>query len=160
VQGVKHLLQCHCILPQYKNRKNPVFHKFTAFSIIDDDDSVIARFTQCNNCGVIHKITDICKSEISRGVDESNTITTIHDLKRSLTPDLSSILHAHDCDLATWEHVSFIYENKRWLESTILTRETIEGSSQVKILTILDDKRIKIESKILNDNATGEFKLK
>jgi hypothetical protein len=160
VQGIKHLLQCHCILPQYRNRKDPVFHRFTAFSVIDDDDNVVPRFTQCNNCGVIHKIIDICKSEVARGVDESSAIITIQDLKRSLTPDLISILTAHDCDIATWEHVNFIYENKMWSSYTILSRETIEGSAQVKILTILDDKRIKIESQILNDNSLGEFKLK
>ena len=29
------------MLPQYKNRPDPVFHKFVVFSIVDDNDEVV-----------------------------------------------------------------------------------------------------------------------
>ena len=151
MNGVKHLIQCHCILPQYKNRKDPVFHKFVAFSIVDNSDNVIHKFSKCNNCGVIHKIIDLFKSEVVHGVDESSAILTIEDLKRSLTLDLVSILETHDCDFATWEQAKFMYENKIWNNPIILTSEDIGDSSQFKILTLLDGNRVKIETKIRND---------
>ena len=62
--GVLHLIECHCCLPQYKNSKKPVYHKFKVFSILDDGDTVISKHSQCNNCGVVHHVIDICKSEI------------------------------------------------------------------------------------------------
>ena len=37
VEGVKHLIQCHCVLPQYRNANPPMFHKFVTFSVVDDD---------------------------------------------------------------------------------------------------------------------------
>ena len=82
--GLKHLIQCHCILPQYKNRKEPVFHKFPVFSIIDNSDTVIVKYAECNNCGAAHKVYDICKSEILTGRDEVRSQLTREDFKFSL----------------------------------------------------------------------------
>ena len=69
----KHLIECHCILPQYKKAPKPVFHKFIVFSEIDND-VVEPTYVQCNNCGAVHKIYDFCKSEIIVGRDELRTI--------------------------------------------------------------------------------------
>ena len=79
--GQQHLIQCHCVLPQYRGRKDPVYHKFTVFSIIDESDTVVPKFVQCNNCGVIHKVYDICKSEIITGKDEMRNTAKIDDFK-------------------------------------------------------------------------------
>ena len=159
MNGVKHLIQCHCILPQYKKRREPVFHKFVAFSVVDDTDSFITKFAKCNNCGVIHKIVDACKSEIVHNVEDVSSILTIVDIKSSLTPDLISILEAHDCDISTWEHVKFIYENERWGDYTVLSRDKIDESSQIKILSIIDENKIKIESEIREDSIIGAIGL-
>ena len=85
MKGVKHLIQCHCILPQYKNSPEPIFHKFVVFSEIDEEDNFVTKLAQCNNCGVIHKVVDACKSEIVRGMEESSAILTIPEIKKSLT---------------------------------------------------------------------------
>ena len=88
MQGFKHLVQCHCILPQYRKMKDPVFHKFVVFSTIDKKDNVEPKNVQCNNCGVIHKVFDICKSEIETillnlGIDYNEFIsqmTLVNDI--------------------------------------------------------------------------------
>ena len=64
MSGFKHLIQCHCILPQYRKLDNPIFHKFVVFSKFGDDEDVIPKIVKCNNCDVAHKVTDFCKSEI------------------------------------------------------------------------------------------------
>ena len=46
MNGIKHLIECQCILPQFKKRENPPYHKFVVFSIIDDVDEVLEKFAQ------------------------------------------------------------------------------------------------------------------
>ena len=43
---------------------NPLFHKFTVFSEFDSEGEIIPKIAKCNNCGVIHKVIDFCRSEI------------------------------------------------------------------------------------------------
>jgi hypothetical protein len=62
-KGVKHLVRCRCILPQFKDKPNPPAHQFAVFSVLDDQDVLKVGFAQCNNCGIVHKVTDICLSE-------------------------------------------------------------------------------------------------
>ena len=62
--SLKHLIECHCSLIIYKKRKDTVYHKFPVYSKLDKDNNIIEKIVQCNNCGVVHKITDLCKSEI------------------------------------------------------------------------------------------------
>ena len=151
MRGVKHLVQCHCILPQYRRSPEPIFHKFTVFSIIDDEDTVIEKLSQCNNCGVIHKIVDICKSEIVNNFEDSSTLLSIEDIKYSIPDNISSILESHECDIATWEQVSFLVENNILDQHVSISRETIGESRQIKILKLLGGSRVKIETQILED---------
>ena len=81
MRGVKHLIQCHCMLPQFRNMKEPIFHKFPVFSVIDNSDITIEKFSICNNCAALHKVVDICKSEIVIGADDRNVARTIEDVK-------------------------------------------------------------------------------
>ena len=60
MRGQKHLIECHCILPQYRRALNTVYHKFVVFSEIDDSDTVVPKFAQCNNCGVIGHLAGQC----------------------------------------------------------------------------------------------------
>tara|TARA_R110002074_G_scaffold90555_4_gene198426 strand:+ start:533 stop:997 length:465 start_codon:yes stop_codon:yes gene_type:complete len=147
MEGIKHLIQCHCILPQYKNRKDPVFHKFLVFSIVGDDDAVIEKISQCNNCGVLHKVIDLCKSDVIRGKEESVSLIEKKDLKFSLPKDLISVLESYDCDLPTWEYVKFVFDQKAWNTSIVLSKEDIDDVAHIKLLTILSENRINIETK-------------
>ena len=71
--GQKHLIKCRCVLPQFKKLDNPPVHKFVVFSALNEEGNVVTKYAQCNNCGVIHKVTDLCTSEIIPGRSEEHT---------------------------------------------------------------------------------------
>ena len=147
LSGVKHLIQCHCILPQFKESRDPVFHKFAVFSILDEDsDTVQPKFAQCNNCGIIHKVVDICRSELTTK-EESKTLPSISDIRLSLPKSLSDVLDSYQSDISTWEHAEWIYLTKAWDSWIILAREEDdEGDLHGKRLIFLGEERFKIEA--------------
>tara|TARA_R100000664_G_C2739743_1_gene128424 strand:+ start:329 stop:805 length:477 start_codon:yes stop_codon:yes gene_type:complete len=132
-QGIKHLIECHCILPQYRNRESTVFHKFVVFSVLENN-TVIPKPAQCNNCGAIHNILDVCKSEILLSRDESVAVITIEDIKISLPDKLSGILESYNCDVSTWEHAKFIIKEKSWGSKIRLNFDTSETETAAKFL--------------------------
>jgi ribosomal protein L32 len=145
-QGIKHLISCHCVLPQFRRSANPIFHKFVAFSVIDDHDLVIPKLVKCNNCGVVHRVIDICKSEFIHGREETNSIISEEDIKLMLPEKMVSILETYDVDLPTWEQAHFFIENKIWNSYLVLTVERIDEKSEGKLLRILGNSMYKIES--------------
>ena len=146
MQGFKHLIQCHCILPQFKDAADPTFHKFVVFSIIDDSDTVQPKLAQCNNCGVIHKVTDICKSELT-SKDEARSLPTVEDIKFSLPAELVRVLDSYQCDIATWEQAEWIYLSKVWDQWIVLAKdEDDDGDYHGKRLIFSDDGRFRIEA--------------
>ena len=146
MDGIKHLIECHCILPQYRTAKNPVYHKFVVFSIIDDSDTTIPKYVKCNNCGVVHKIYDICRSEIAYGKDELNSIMEKKDIKISLPPDICDILETYDVDLATYENAKFILDEELWGTKLTLNKEIMEDEETGKILIFASKDKFKIET--------------
>ena len=152
-------MQCHCVLPQYRKRKEPLFHKFVVFSVIDEFDQVIGKLSQCNNCGAVHNVYDICKSEIIVGMDESKTIKTVANIIPELTQDLSQILLEHDCDLATWEQAHFFLLNQVFGEPIILAKEKIANNTSIKTVTISDGNRLSVETHIRKEDIEGEYNL-
>ena len=113
MNGFRHLIQCHCVLPQFRKKLEPVFHKFVVFSVEDDEGEIIPKFCECNNCGVVHKIVDYCKSEIIHTAENKVSIMRIEDIKASLTPDIVSILSSHNCDISIWENTKFILDEPK-----------------------------------------------
>lgn len=154
MNGQQHLIQCHCVLPQFRDRKEPVYHKFVVFSIIDESDTVVPKYVQCNNCGTVHKVYDICKSEIIVGKDELRNTTKIEDFKFRLPNDLINLLTSYNCDISIWEHVYFALSNEKWNSRVILTRETINDEMCGKILTIKSEKQFIVEDYIINESLT------
>ena len=146
LEGVKHIIECHCILPQYKSKPNPPWHKFVVFSIIDESNTVIPKYSQCNNCGVVHKVIDICKSEIIPGKDELRSIPTIEDLSVSMPNDVTDILKNYNVDISTWEMAKFLLQEKQWGKNIILTKETVEGEVHGKAMFFDSQDKIRIES--------------
>ena len=149
--GDKHLIQCHCVLPQFRKREDPIFHKFVVFSQTDGDGNVIPKISKCNNCGVLHKITDFCKSEIMHGIDESFAVIDIKDISDQIPEKIRQIPESHKCDISTWEQVDNVIQNKEWKKPIVIARKSILGSTQVKILSIDEKLRYKIESHLRND---------
>ena len=81
--GVKHLVQCRCVLPQFKHAHKPIQHQFVVFSVINDEGNVESKFAQCPNCGLIHKVVDVNNSEIMHGRENMGALITIDDVKLS-----------------------------------------------------------------------------
>jgi hypothetical protein len=139
MDGVKHLIQCQCILPQYRGQSNPVFHSFVVFSQIDENDEMIEKTAQCNNCGAVHKVVDIGKSEFL-GKDESRAVIGIKDVEANLPQTVVDILKSYECDVATWEQVDFCISNQKWGTRIILTREREGDKIMGKLLNIGESK--------------------
>jgi len=150
LEGIKHIVECRCILSQFRNHKNPPVHKFIVFSVIDDDDAVLESLVKCNNCGITHKVFDLCKSKILEKSDDWQPISK-EDVRLSLSLGLREILDSYDVDLPTWQMAQWIVENSRWGSKMILSKkdydDRIEGKflvfkklDQYRIETFLEDK--------------------
>lgn len=145
--GQKHLVQCQCILPQYRKAAKPVFHKFIVFSILTEG-VVEPKYVQCNNCSVVHKVYDLCKSEIIPGRDELRTIVTKKEVSLNIPSDLRDLLETYACDLPIWEHIKFSLEEGNWGEQIVLTRDTVNGETTGKVLTITARDRFTLDNYI------------
>jgi len=148
------------MLPQYRGRSIPVFHKFVVFSKFDEDDEIVPKLVECNNCGVIHNIIDLCKSEIVHNIEDVRSIVKIDDIIPTIPADTVSILSSHKCDISIWENVKFIYDNDLWGESVVIAKDTVNDSSQFKILTIKSENRVRVDSHVRKDEITGEYHIK
>lgn len=144
-EGHKHLIKCRCVLPHLRGLPQPPQHQFVVFSILEDDVPIL-KYAQCNNCGILHKVTDICKSEILAGKEHMSSIMTIDDIKQNLPKNLVDILERHNAELPSWEHAAFVLENKQWGNFVILTQEKEDGAIHGKYVRLLGETFFKIET--------------
>jgi len=151
--GIKHLIECHCTLKIYQKLEKTVYHKFPVYSKYNlETGTIVEKIAQCNNCKTLHKVYDICKSEIvPGGKDVAKTMLTKEDISIQLPDKLSNFLNGQDCDISTFEHVLDIIDNENWDDKVVLTREIIDGRLHVKILSLLNENRFKIKKEIIND---------
>ena len=152
IDGVKHIIECHCVLPQYRKMENPIYHKFVVFSVVDDD-VVEPKFVQCNNCAIIHKITDICKSEIVAGLEFSNAVTRLDEVRESIPDQIASFLEKANSDMSTWENVAFLLENSLGGFEVPIAKEIVGGMTQVKMLSVDEKGKVKIKTVTRNDDV-------
>ena len=145
MQGIKHLIECHCVLPQYRSKEKPLYHKFVVFSAIDDSDTVIATHAQCNNCGTVHKIYDICKSEIIAGKDESAVVERIKDFQISLPASLFELFESYHLEVPDYQYARFILENKMWDETIVLSSENEDETKSGKLLRFVAEDQFRVE---------------
>ncbi|MEK9789229.1 MAG: hypothetical protein VW380_02020 [Candidatus Woesearchaeota archaeon] len=153
MKGIKHLIECHCTLKLYSGRDNQLYHKFPVYSKIEKSGKIIEKLAQCNNCNTIHRIYDYCKSDIIKsGKDKNNASLDLEDIIIQLPVKISNILRKYDVDISTWEEVLDIFDNNYWNNNIVLSRELIDQKYHVKILKILDEGKIKIESQVIEDS--------
>jgi len=129
----KHLVECNCVLPQYKDMTPTIFHKFIVFSEIKKDGTVKQSYIKCNNCEAIHKILEVGKTEIQKK-ESTNVVPTIEDIKTNIPSWLSTLLQQNDCSLPTWQEAQFIIENNLWNRYIVLSKEK-DSTNQEKIIT-------------------------
>jgi hypothetical protein len=143
---VKHLIECKCILPQFKNSNPPIFHKFLVFSEIDmNDGNIISSYVQCNNCGVIHRVMEIGRSTVLKK-ENMNSLLSIDEIKSSLPSRLVLILEQNDCVLAIWQEAQFIIQNGLWGRGFTLTQEREGDLIMGKYIVILGETIYDIKS--------------
>jgi hypothetical protein len=142
---VKHLVECNCILPQYLKYNPPVFHQFVVFSKFDEAGSFIPSFAQCNNCGAIHKVTEVFKS---RAIAKENVsfLPKAEEIKTGLNPDLVELVDQYNPEIHTWQEIQFIVDNDLWGKTVLLSKEEVEGITTGKFLLILGKSLFKIDS--------------
>lgn len=145
MQGYKHLIECHCVLPQYRKLDEPIFHKFVVFSEIDDEGMVTPKLVRCENCGAVHKVYDICMSEIATSKEDSKSVITKKDVAPSLPKQLVEVLEEYQMSVADYEAAKFYIENQKWGSSIILTREPEEGGSSGKMLVFVGSEKFRID---------------
>ncbi len=143
---IKHLVECKCILPQFKKMGIIPFHKFVVFSELEEKTALVkASFAQCPNCGAIHRITEIGKSEITNK-DNMLSLSTIEDIRMSLPEKMCRLLDRHECELPTWQEVKFILDHQIWGSIIILSKER-EGELVLgKFVVILNREIYKLDT--------------
>ena len=99
----------------------------------------------------MHKVVEVCKSELIPGGDQKNVTIEKDDIELMLPDKISNVLKKYDCDISVWEHALDIYENKAWGSSLVLKREIIEENEHLKILIFNENERLKIQSIKIND---------
>ena len=122
--------------------------------MIDESDTVVPKYAQCNNCGTIHKVYDICKSEIITGKDEMKSTSKIEDFKFRLPNDLVNLLVNYNCEISIWGNVYFAFSNEKWGTKIILTRESINDETFGKVLNIKNERQFLVEDFIINESLT------
>ena len=143
-RGIKHLIECNCVLPQFRKQNKPPYHSFVVFSVVDASDVVEPKTVQCNNCGVVHRVIDFCKSEILTGKEDCSFVS-IEDLKFMLPSQVKEILTTYNCDLPTFEEALFIIQNEQWNSFVVLERKDNDGDSEGKILRFKSHTKLMIE---------------
>lgn len=142
---IKHLIECNCILKQFELIEPAVFHKFIVFSIINDDETFKASYAKCNNCGGIHKVMEIGKSEKLKR-DTAPSLPVIDEIKTNFPEKLIEAIGRYNLDLPSWQEIKFLYENEVWGKPVILYREEENGESFGKCLMLIGKTLWKIDN--------------
>lgn len=143
--GVRHSIECNCILSQHSTRKDPPFFHFLAFSVVEGD-RVIPKTVQCPNCGILHRVTDVTRSTILVGKEDSKLLLSVEDIKSSLPQGLVKILDQYDIETTQWEQAQFILDNERWGDYIMLVTETVGDTKQGKYVRILGKELFRVET--------------
>jgi hypothetical protein len=145
--GIKHLIECHCYLKIYDQKEKSINHKFPVYSKLDESGNLIPKFAKCNNCDALHKIVDVCKSELMPGKEENGTVLEKDDLVCMLPDKVANVLIKNQCDVADFEHALDIIEEKLWGSYIVIKRDIISEEQQLKVLLFKSESNIRIINK-------------
>lgn len=148
---IKHLITCRCHLPQYEQMDPIPSHKFVVFSELDENDMFKHSYAQCNNCGIIHRVTEL---ETSYTIKKESlmALPNIEDIKTTVPEWLIGILSQYQCELHVWQEAKFIIDNGLWGRFVVLTKERDSTIVFGKALHIIGTKLYKIENFERNDD--------
>ena len=137
---VKHLVECQCVLNLFKNKTQTLYHKFKVFSEIDENDEIKEKYVICNNCDIVHRVYEVCKSEIKWGNENlKSLVTTKEDIKFNLEScnkeKIVLELEKNNIDLCEWEYIEYLIENNKD-GKIILNKNEIDNNIVYNILYI------------------------
>ena len=142
--GIKHLLECRCILPTMKKRDNPPLHKFKVFSV-QKGNKIVEKMVTCNNCGVVHRVYEVCKSEILNNVEGTRSSVTIEDIAVMIPETILGLLKSYEKELPDFEHVKFMLDENKVGDFIILSQEFNDGRRTGKVLKYKGNSKFEIE---------------
>ncbi len=148
--GTKHLIQCHCMLPQYRKMAEPIFHKFVVYSKVNEKDEIKHKLVRCNNCDAVHRVIDFCKSEIVTKIEDTDVIIDEEEIKLGLPEKIVKILEKNNSDLATYEAIDHIFEEEIWDTEVVVSRQTQAEKINLKILHIKSESRFRLKSESID----------
>ena len=139
-EHIKHLIECQCTLNIFKNKTKTVFHQFKVFSEIDENDKFKEKYVMCNNCDILHRVFEVCKSEIKWGNENlKSLVTTKEDIKFNLESKnqekLVLELEKNNIDLCEWEYAEYLIENNKEGQ-IILNKNEIDNNIVYNVLYI------------------------
>lgn len=119
-----------------------------------DGEDIDEKFIICDNCGSVHRVFDMCRSEIMTKHEMILSVRTIPEIKMSLDNDVSELLEKNNCHVSTWENVEFIIDNELVETPVIINRENLNGKTSIKILELKKNKKFKIFNEIIENEVT------
>ena len=148
--GTKHLIQCHCVLPQYRKMDDPIFHKFVVYSKFKEDGKVQHKLVRCNNCDAVHRIIDFCRSEIVTKIEDTDVIIDEEELKLGIPEKIVTILEKNNSDIATYEAIDHIIDEEAWNTDVVISRQTQGEKINLKILQIKGENKFRLKSESID----------
>ena len=150
---VKHLVECQCVLNIFKNKTKAIYHKIPVFSLIDEEGNVKEKYIACNNCGIIHRVYEVCKSEIKWGhEDDKSMIPDKDDIKFNLEAQgyekIVSIFEQNDLEICDWEILEYSLDNGIECD-IVLNRVESDNNVIIKIISISSDGKFKLKKEIV-----------
>jgi len=129
----------------------PIFHKFVVYSRFEDSDKIERKIVRCNNCDAVHRVIDLCKSEIVLRVEDTDVIIDEDEIKLGLPERLVKILEKNNSDLPTFEAVDDIIENEAWGSEVVISRKSLDiDKTHLKILEIKGPEKFRLKSESIN----------
>jgi len=151
-RGIKHLIECHCVLPLYKKKTPIIYHKFLVYTRFDDNDRVLPKYANCNNCGATHLVYEVCKSDIKVGKEDIQSVRTKEDISLSLPEKILKILESYNSEVVIYEEVEDVLTNLFYPTFITLKREIIDESHHLKILNINGKENFSITTEVINQS--------
>ena len=141
---INHVVDCQCILQIYSKVEKPIYHKFVVFSTITEDNFDI-KYVECNNCGLIHEVYDVGKSNLKSDGDKYKAlVTTKEDLQYNLPEKYVNFLVKNKVEETyIWENINYLLENNI-AGNIIYNKETIDNKVICSFISINEDNTFKI----------------
>ncbi len=127
-----------------KNKPDPPLHKFVVFSV-QQNDKIVEKLSTCNNCGVVHRVYEVCKSEILNNFEGTKSSLTIEDISIMLPASVSEIMKTYERELPDYEHIRFILDEDKKDEFIVLSQEFNDGRKTGKVLKYKGKGKFEIE---------------